>query len=88
MPDIAGYDSVYKRLVGAVDLDDVSASFVMEAIKSTTALPLTYAPGIRDDRHTTRCARDDTGVDAPAPSSVDPLECDGSQGDRDVGEGE
>jgi Lrp/AsnC family transcriptional regulator len=42
VPDIAGYDAVYKRLISAVDLSDVSSSFAMEKIKSTTALPLTY----------------------------------------------
>ena len=43
VPDIAGYDAVYKRLIKAADLADVSSSFAMEQIKSTTALPLTYA---------------------------------------------
>lgn len=43
VPDIAGYDAVYKRLIKAADLADVSSSFSMEKIKSTTALPLTYA---------------------------------------------
>ncbi|MEJ2122484.1 MAG: Lrp/AsnC family transcriptional regulator [Alphaproteobacteria bacterium] len=42
VPDIAGYDAVYKRLIKAADLADVSSSFAMEQIKSTTALPLTY----------------------------------------------
>ncbi|TWO71022.1 Lrp/AsnC family transcriptional regulator [Caenimonas sedimenti] len=43
VPDIAGYDRVYKRLIKAVDLQDVSSSFAMEVLKSTTALPLDYA---------------------------------------------
>ncbi|MRD46765.1 Lrp/AsnC family transcriptional regulator [Caenimonas koreensis] len=43
VPDIPGYDSVYKRLIKAVDLQDVSSSFAMEVLKSTTALPLDYA---------------------------------------------
>jgi Lrp/AsnC family transcriptional regulator len=43
VPDIAGYDRVYKKLVKAVDLQDVSSSFAMEVLKSTTALPLDYA---------------------------------------------
>lgn len=43
VPDIAGYDKVYKRLVRAVELQDVSSSFAMEVIKSTTELPLDYA---------------------------------------------
>jgi Lrp/AsnC family transcriptional regulator len=42
VPSIAGYDAVYKRLIRAADLTDVSSSFAMEQIKSTTALPLTY----------------------------------------------
>ena len=42
VPDIAGYDAVYKRLIRAVELQDVSSSFAMEVLKSTTALPLDY----------------------------------------------
>ena len=42
VPDIAGYDRVYKRLIHGVALFDVSSSFVMERMKSTTALPLDY----------------------------------------------
>ena len=44
VPDIAGYDAVYKKLIKAADLHDVSSSFAMEQIKYTTALPLNYAP--------------------------------------------
>jgi Lrp/AsnC family transcriptional regulator len=44
VPDIAGYDAVYKKLIGAVAMFDVSASFVLETIKSTTTLPLEYLP--------------------------------------------
>ena len=43
VPDIAGYDRVYKRLISAVPMYDVSSSFAMEQVKATTALPLTYA---------------------------------------------
>ena len=43
VPDIGGYDAVYKRLISRVDLSDVSSSFAMEQIKYTTALPLDYA---------------------------------------------
>ncbi|WP_394781342.1 Lrp/AsnC family transcriptional regulator [Undibacterium sp.] len=43
VPDMAGFDSVYKKLVKVADLQDVSSSFVMEVLKSTTALPLDYA---------------------------------------------
>jgi len=42
VPDIDAYDVVYKRMIAAVDFLDVSASFSLETIKSTTALPLTY----------------------------------------------
>ncbi|GAB3188223.1 Lrp/AsnC family transcriptional regulator [Hydrogenophaga aquatica] len=42
-PDIAVYDQIYKRLIREVDLSDVSASFAMEELKFTTALPLDYA---------------------------------------------
>jgi Lrp/AsnC family transcriptional regulator len=43
VPDIAGYDTVYKRLIAVAEFSDISANFVMETIKGTTALPLTYA---------------------------------------------
>ena len=43
VPDIAGYDAVYRKLMGSVDLFDVSSSFAMEQIKFTTAQPLDYA---------------------------------------------
>ena len=43
VPDIAAYDRVYKRLIERIELYDVSASFAIETIKSTTALPLDYA---------------------------------------------
>ena len=42
VPDIAGYDRLYKRLIAKIPLTDVSSSFVMEKIKETTALPLDY----------------------------------------------
>jgi Lrp/AsnC family transcriptional regulator len=42
VPDIDAYDAVYKRLISAVDFLDVSASFALETIKYTTALPLCY----------------------------------------------
>ena len=44
VPDIAAYDSVYKRLIRVAELYDVSSAFAMERIKYTTALPVTYAP--------------------------------------------
>ena len=42
VPDIDAYDAVYKRLISSVEFQDVSASFVLETIKCTTALPLCY----------------------------------------------
>ena len=39
-PDIAGYDSFYKRLIATVPLKNVTSRFAMEKIKSTTALPI------------------------------------------------
>ena len=44
VPDIAGYDKVYKELISSADFADVSANFAMEEIKSTTRLPLHYLP--------------------------------------------
>ena len=43
VPDIKAYDDVYKRLIAAVPLFDVSSSFAMEQIKYTTELPVDYA---------------------------------------------
>ncbi len=43
VPDIETYDEVYKRLISAIEIYDVSSSFAMEQIKYTTALPVTYA---------------------------------------------
>ena len=42
VPGIDAYDEVYKRLIANCDFLDVSASFSLETIKATTALPLTY----------------------------------------------
>lgn len=42
VPDIDAYDVVYKRLIASVEFQDVSASFALETIKYTTALPLGY----------------------------------------------
>ncbi len=38
--DMADYDRVYKKLITVVSLSDVSASFAMERIKYTTAVPV------------------------------------------------
>ncbi|MEO1556363.1 MAG: Lrp/AsnC family transcriptional regulator [Pseudomonadota bacterium] len=38
--DMAGYDALYQQLIHLVPIADVAASFVMEEIKDSTALPL------------------------------------------------
>ena len=38
--DVKGYDRLYQKLIARVPLSDVSASFVMEEMRETTALPL------------------------------------------------
>ncbi len=43
VPDIAGFDTVYKRLIKAAEFQDISSSFALEEIKYSTALPLNYA---------------------------------------------
>ena len=40
VPDIAGYDAFYKRLIAAIPLKNVTSRFAMEKIKLTTALPI------------------------------------------------
>jgi Lrp/AsnC family transcriptional regulator len=44
VPDIAGYDAFYKRLIAAVPLKNVTSRFAMEKIKSTTMLPIPAPP--------------------------------------------
>ena len=38
--DVKAYDRLYQKLIRSVPVKDVSASFVMEEIKETTALPV------------------------------------------------
>jgi Lrp/AsnC family transcriptional regulator len=38
--DVKAYDRLYQRLIAKVAMSDVSASFVMEEIKETTAIPV------------------------------------------------
>lgn len=38
--DVQDYDRLYKALIARIELKDVSASFVMEKLKETTALPV------------------------------------------------
>lgn len=40
LTDMDGYKAFYNRLVGAVDLLDVSTAFAFETLKETTALPV------------------------------------------------
>ncbi len=42
VPDVAAYDRLYKTLISKVDMMDVSASFVMEELKETTEIPLSF----------------------------------------------
>jgi Lrp/AsnC family transcriptional regulator len=43
VPNIAAYDTFYKRLVSRVEFVKVSSAFAMEQMKYTTALPLGFA---------------------------------------------
>ena len=38
--DVGDYDRVYKKLISAVPIADVSASFAMETLKNETAIPV------------------------------------------------
>lgn len=49
VPDMAEFDTFYKRLIQIVPLKNVTSRFAMERLKSTTALPLT-ARAFRDRR--------------------------------------
>jgi len=42
VPDIPAYDAFYKRLIGKIEIRDVSSTFAMEQIKFTTEMPLDY----------------------------------------------
>ena len=43
--DIDDYDRVYKKLIAVAPMHDVSSSFAMERIKSSTAVPLGHLSG-------------------------------------------
>ncbi|MGE0417810.1 MAG: Lrp/AsnC family transcriptional regulator [Acetobacteraceae bacterium] len=43
VPNVERYDDVYKRLIGRVELFDVSAAISMETMKQETVLPTSYA---------------------------------------------
>ena len=42
IPDMASFDTFYKRFIAGIDLQDVTSSFAMENIKYSTALPLEH----------------------------------------------
>ncbi|MEE2694149.1 MAG: Lrp/AsnC family transcriptional regulator [Pseudomonadota bacterium] len=42
VPSIEHYDDFYKKISGMIPNSNISSSFAMECIKSTTALPLDY----------------------------------------------
>jgi Lrp/AsnC family transcriptional regulator len=44
VPDIAAYDTFYKKLIARIEVAKVSSAFAMEQIKSTTELPLSFVP--------------------------------------------
>ncbi len=44
VPDMTAYDAFYKRLIAAMPLKNVTSSFAMERIKSTTAYPIPPDP--------------------------------------------
>lgn len=43
VPDIGEYDRVYQQLIRELEFLDVSSSFSMEELKSTTAIPIKHA---------------------------------------------
>ena len=43
VPDIREYDRVYQQLIRELEFLDVSSSFSMEELKSTTAIPVKHA---------------------------------------------
>lgn len=45
MPGVESYDAIYKRLIAAVPITEVSAYFSMETLKEETALPLNHLDG-------------------------------------------
>jgi Lrp/AsnC family transcriptional regulator len=43
VPSIQEYDRLYQRLIKELEFLDVSSSFAMQELKSTTAIPVTHA---------------------------------------------
>jgi len=50
VPDIAAYDTFYKRLISRIEIAKVSSAFAMEQIKYTTALPLEFARPAKEEQ--------------------------------------
>jgi Lrp/AsnC family transcriptional regulator len=50
VPSIGAYDTFYKRLIGKINLTDVSSAFAMGQIKYTTALPLDFVVVSDEDK--------------------------------------
>ncbi len=42
VPDLTAFDDFYKRLIDKVELYDVRSTFILEAVKHSTSLPLDY----------------------------------------------
>lgn len=42
VPNVAAYDALYQKLIQRIDMNDVSASFVMEELKETSEIPLGF----------------------------------------------
>lgn len=42
VPDLAAFDDFYKRLIDKVELYDMRSTFILEAVKHSTSLPLDY----------------------------------------------
>ncbi len=43
VPDIAAFDTFYKKLIARIEIAKVSSAFAMEQMKYTTAMPLQFA---------------------------------------------
>ena len=50
VPDIGAYDAFYKKLIGKINLTDVSSSFAMCQSYYTTALPFEFVSVADDDK--------------------------------------
>ena len=48
VPDVSSYDAFYQRLTAVVPLRSVVAHFILQQIKSTTALPLPFTVAAKE----------------------------------------